>query len=298
MPNKLFKNLIIVPDGILNYLPFESLYNTASKKYIVKEHVIAYDYALPIWLLRKQLKTSFYAKPQLAAFAPNYEGDVDLTRDAGFKDLKFAKQEAAAISKLFDGDLYNAKLATKKSFVSQMDKYDVFHLSMHSQLYEDDFNQSFLLFANNQKLYFSELYGMDIPAEMVVLSACNTGNGLLKSGEGIMSMSRALTYAGVKSAVVSLWQVPDKETAEIMLSFYEHLKNGQSKAEALANAKTKFINDNPMKNHPFYWAGFIINGDSAAIHHNYTWWIVASVFVVVLGLLVFVFRKRLFKFSK
>ena len=297
IPNNLAKNLIIIPDGILNYLPFESLYNKISNKYIVQEHIIAYDYALPMWLLRKQLKTSFYANTQLAAFAPNYGGDVDLTRNASFKDLKFAKQEAEAISKLFDGDLYNAKLATKKSFVSQMDKYDVFHLSMHSQLYEDDFNQSFLLFSNNQKLYFSELYGMNIPAEMVVLSACNTGNGLLKSGEGIMSMSRALTYAGVKSAVVSLWQVPDKETAEIMLSFYQNLKNGQSKAEALANAKSKFINNNPMKNHPFYWAGFIINGDSAAIHHNYTWWMIASAFVVALGFLVFIFRKRLLKLS-
>jgi CHAT domain-containing protein len=87
-------------------------------------------------------------------------------------------------------------------------------------LFEEDFNKSCLVFSNEEKLYFSELYGMHIPASLVVLSACDTGNGILKSGEGIMSINRALTYAGVKSAVVSLWQVPDKETSEIMILFY------------------------------------------------------------------------------
>jgi CHAT domain-containing protein len=298
MPTHLAKNIIIVPDGLLNYLPFESLYSNASKKYIVQEHVVAYDYALPMYLLRKQLKTSFNYKTQLAAFAPNYGGDINLTRDASFKDLKFAKQEAETISKLFDGDFYNAKLATKKTFISQMEKYKIFHLSMHSQLYEDDFNKSFLLFANNEKLYFSELYGMNIPAHMVVLSACNTGNGLMKSGEGIMSMSRALSYAGVQSAIVSLWQVPDKETSEIMVLFYQNLKDGQSKAEALANAKTTFITANPMKNHPFYWAGFIINGDASPIYNPYTWWIIGFGLLVVVGVLTIIVRKRLVKIGK
>ena len=119
-----------------------------------------------------------------------------------------------------------------------------------------------------------------------MLSACNTGTGTIVNGEGIMSLSRALTFSGTRSAVVSLWQVPDKETSEIMISFYENLKDGQSKDEALANAKRDFIENNPMKNHPFYWAGFVVNGDVSPIVNNYFWWkflgVIGIIFLLVL----------------
>lgn len=297
LPKKIKHKVVIIPDNFLNYLPFESLFDEQTKKYFVQKHIVSYDYSLQMWLLRHQPNKTF-GKANLAAFSPSYEGSVNTNRDETFKNLKFAGQEAAAISKLFNGDLFSSQQATKQTFINQMGKYNVFHLSMHSQLYEDDFNKSFLLFANDEKLYFSELYGMSIPAHLVVLSACNTGNGLLRKGEGIMSMSRALTYAGVQSAIVSLWQVPDKETSEIMVLFYQNLKKGQDKAEALANAKTKFIVDNPMKNHPFYWAGFIVNGDVSPIYSFFSWWIMGFALLTLLVVLVIVFRKRLFQIGK
>jgi len=169
---------------------------------------------------------------------------------------------------------------------------------MHSNLFDDNLNESSLVFSNNVKLYFSELYGLNFPAKMAVLSACDTGNGNLKSGEGIMSLSRAFTYAGVQSSVYSLWQVPDKETSEIMISFYENLKKGQSKDEALANAKKIFIAKNPMKNHPFYWAGFIVNGDVSPIIKPYNWIVIASLVLLISLSFLVVFRKKLFYFRK
>src|SRR5690606_25015072 len=119
-------------------------------------------------------------------------------------------------------------------------------------------------------------YGMFFPGERVVLSACNTGMGKLESGEGLMILSRALTYAGVRSSVYSLWEVPDEETAEIMLLFYEYLKSGLSKVEALAQAKRDFLVNNPIKSHPFFWAGFVINGNTdtlsdSIIPHPHLW---------------------------
>lgn len=297
LPKGLNQQVVIIPDNFLNYVPFETLFDQNSKQYLVQQKVIAYDYSLPLFLLHQKGSKSYFI-PNLAAFSPDYSGLSDDVRATGFKKLKFAGVEAAAIANLFGGDLFGGTKATKNSFVEQMEHYGIFHLSMHSQLYEDDFNQSFLLFANNQKLYFSELYGMNIPAYMVVLSACNTGNGLLRKGEGIMSMSRALTYAGVRSAVVSLWQVPDKETSEIMVSFYQNLKEGQTKSVALANAKMKFIKDNPMKNHPFYWAGFIVNGDISPLYHSNIWVYVGLGIVTLLLILWLVFRKRLFKIGK
>lgn len=291
IPFSLQKSVTIIPDSFLNYLPFETLMNTKNNQYIVENHLISYDYSLPMWLLHKNNKSTNHQK--LAAFSPLYSTSSINAKRSDFKELKFAKIESENIVALFNGTLFTNDKAKKENFIKNKQNFDIFHLSMHSQLFEDDFNKSCLVFSNEEKLYFSELYGMNIPASMVVLSACDTGNGALKNGEGIMSMSRALTYAGVKSAVVSLWQVPDKETSEIMISFYENLKKGQSKDEALANAKTIFIKNNPMKNHPFYWAGFVLNGDVSPINSNSNWMLYLGIGLAVLAL-TFLFRKKLF----
>ena len=132
---------------------------------------------------------------------------------------------------------------------------------------------------------------MNFPAKMAVLSACDAGNGTLKSGEGVMSISRALAYAGVQSSVYSLWQVPDKETSEIIVLFYEHLKKGQSKDEALSNAKRIFVKKNPLKQHPYYWAGFVVNGNMSPIVSTYNWWMYSLVASSLL-MLFFILRKR------
>ena len=296
LPFNLQKNLTLIPDSYLNYLPFEVLMNPKTKQYTIENHFISYDYSLPMWELHQQYKNT-KTNQSLAAFSPFYSSFASENTRSNFKDLKFAAMESQKIVSLFNGDLFANEKATKANFIKEKEHYDIFHLSMHSQLFEDDFNKSCLVFSNHEKLYFSDLYGMNIPTSMVVLSACDTGNGTIKKGEGIMSMSRALTYAGVKSAVVSLWQVSDKETSEIMISFYENLKKGQTKDEALANAKTIFIKNNPMKNHPYYWAGFIVNGDVSAItNKNYTWMVYVS--LALIFLLLFVFRKKLLQFRK
>ena len=211
---------------------------------------------------------------------------------AGFADLKFAREEANAIASLFGGESVKNQEATKARFLRSIDKYGIFHFSMHSQLFEDDFNKSCLVFSNNEKLFFSELYSLNFPAKMAVLSACDTGNGVLKSGEGIMSISRALTYAGVQSSVYSLWQVPDKETAEIIIDFYKNLKEGQDKDEALSNAKKSFISKNPLKTHPYFWAGFVVNGNMEPLETAKYWlWILLGLIGFSALFLVFRFKK-------
>lgn len=297
MPFTFKKTITIIPDGFLNYLPFETLYNYKKKAYVIENHLVSYDYSLPMWLLHQQNIEKNYNQ-SLAAFAPFYNKPSNNSKRSDFKELKFASIESQNIVSLFGGTLFVKEKATKANFIKEIENFDFFHLSMHSQLFEDDFNKSCLVFSNEEKLYFSDLYGMNIPASMVVLSACDTGNGTLKNGEGIMSMSRALTYGGVKSAVVSLWQVPDKETSEIMISFYENLKKGQAKDEALANSKKAFIKNNPMKNHPFYWAGFIINGDVSPIVNASNNWILYLSIGALLLVFLFIFRKKLLQFRK
>lgn len=297
IPFPLKKRVTILPESFLNYIPFEALYNNQNKGYVIENHLLSYDYSLSMWLLHKQSMKN-EDNSNLAAFSPLYKEQSKNPKRSDFKELKFATIESQKIVHLFRGKLFAKEDATKNNFVKEIENFDVFHLSMHSQLFEDDFNKSCLLFSNEEKLYFSDLYGMNIPASLVVLSACDTGNGTIKNGEGIMSMSRALTYAGVKSAVVSLWQVPDQETSEIMIIFYENLKKGQEKNEALANAKMTFIKKYPLKNHPFYWAGFIVNGDTSPIITFSNNWMIYVSFGILLFLIFFLYKKKLFQFRK
>jgi CHAT domain-containing protein len=137
-----------------------------------------------------------------------------------------------------------------------------------------------------------EMYSMKLNSELAVLSACNTGVGQLYRGEGIMSFSRAFAYAGVPSAVISLWKVPDIATSKIMVSFYSYLKDGVSKDKALQLARQDFIKNNPEMAHPYFWAGFILTGNNSPLSfpRSYLWlWIAVS--VLVLTGLVFAQRK-------
>ncbi|MEL6988825.1 MAG: CHAT domain-containing protein, partial [Bacteroidota bacterium] len=112
-----------------------------------------------------------------------------------------------------------------------------------------------------EKLYINDLYSMHLPADMVVLSACETGVGELVEGEGIISLAQGFMYAGAGSVITSLWSVRDNSTSEFMKSFYQHLKTGVTKSEALRNTKIDFIENQPNYAHPFYWAPFVGIGD-------------------------------------
>ncbi|MEZ4847324.1 MAG: CHAT domain-containing protein [Bacteroidia bacterium] len=102
-------------------------------------------------------------------------------------------------------------------------------------------------------------------AQMVVLSACESGTGYLQRAEGVMSLGRAFSYAGVPSIIASLWKVGDKSTSEMMVSFYQNLLLGKTKDESLRNAKMDYLKEHPSEAHPYYWAPFIVMGDAGAL---------------------------------
>ncbi len=98
-------------------------------------------------------------------------------------------------------------------------------------------------------------------ADVVVLSACETGSGRLQGQEGVMNLARAFLTAGARSVVASLWNVDDRATATVMESFYEHLKAGSTVNEALRQAQLDFIKNYGDKAKPNLWAGFEVIGD-------------------------------------
>lgn len=295
------KNLIIVPLGVLSHIPFET-FITAEGSFLVEEYSVSYVYSLRLLEIQKSIKDR--SKNMLAAFSPDYSAEYISSTDnealnrlvrSGNYELRGARQEAQNVNSIFGGDLYMGSAATKSNFLENISKYDIIHLAMHALVDEHDANASNFIFDGDERLYLSEFYNMKIPSNLAVLSACDTGSGALKDGEGVQSLSRAFTYAGVKSTVMSLWPVPDRETSAIMIDFYINLKAGKSKDEALKLAKINYLKNvsEVELRHPYYWAGFIVSGDVAPLETGLGfWWYIGIALLVLLLLFWYLKRKR------
>lgn len=286
-----YKNITIIPDKLLFFLPFDLLMDNG--KYLIETKNIKYANSLPLLNFSPSVEKES-EKNQLTFFTPNYSNGT-------LKSLKGAEEETKKISKIIKGTTFLGKEATKENFIKNTKNEGILHLAMHAFINNDHPELSNFVFSDSQedyKLYISELYGLNFNANLAVLSACKTGVGGFKSGEGLVSLSRAFTFAGVPATVSSLWSAPDKSTQEIMVSFYKNLKKGQTKSNALRNAKITYLENtkNPNLKTPFYWAGFVMYGNDAKItFEGNTKLIWMGVTVLLLILLLFIFRKRVLK---
>ena len=147
---------------------------------------------------------------------------------------------------------------------TDLTKYKYIHFATHGLTDEDHPDRSCLILAqtpdstNDNLLTGSEMYGLNLEADLVVLSACQTGKGQLRQGEGVIGLTRGLLYAGARNIIVSQWNVNDASTAELMTRFYTYLLNGQSNRAALRNAKLELLSG-PYAC-PHYWAPFVLVG--------------------------------------
>ncbi len=294
-----YKKLNIIRPAELHAIPFEILeYNNIQ---ILDQFALSYEYSLSIWkFIREHHLNNTLNQELLAAFSPNYfqpehRDTTDKTwRNHRFTQLLGANLEAEKITRQFSGALFKNDAASIDNFIKNSNRFKILHLAMHAVLNEENPQKSGLVFQENDVLYYSDLYNLSIPAELVVLSACNTGIGQMNTVNEFKSLAQSLTYAGVRSNIHSLWEVPDKETAEIMINFYSFLKKGVGKSEALAQAKRKFLKNNPLKQHPYYWAGFVLQGDNKPIikKTNPVYYMLGIIGVTSLTLLLFR-RKKL-----
>ncbi|MEL6653555.1 MAG: CHAT domain-containing protein, partial [Bacteroidota bacterium] len=290
--------LYLIPDDLLALIPFEVLWtevkNTRLPKerpYLLRRFPVAYTYSASLCMEQNGIKRSFDEDRPLAIFAPQYDENLLAETDSlvsrelsylvreGLYDLEGARQEAEAISQYFGGEVIIGEEASKSRFLEVAPDFELLHLAMHASVSPDAPLLSKLIFADNPSdslsryLYAAELFALPLDAELVVLSACNTGYGKLQQGEGVMSLAKAFHYAGVPSVVMSLWQVPDQETQLLMTEFYAQLKAGQSKAAALRNAKLTYLDQvkAPELGHPFFWAGFVLSGNTQPLLQD--WWL-------------------------
>lgn len=277
--------LIVVPDGKLSYVPFDILLtqSVASEApetipYLLRHYQVHYTYSASLYF---NDFSTLSTKDEYLAFAPEYETTLSdtasINRLGTFRNqvtpLKHNQEEVSYISSQFKGLGYFGTDANEKNFKEKVDEYGVLHLAMHTIVDDDDPMNSKLVFSNSKDsleddmLHAFEIYNMEIPSKLAVLSACETGFGQLAKGEGALSLARAFSYAGSPSVVMSHWPVDDQTTAILMKSFYNYLSKGLTKSEALRKAKLDFLDQtHSARMHPFFWGSFVVMGDDSPIY--------------------------------
>ncbi|WP_299523289.1 CHAT domain-containing protein [Winogradskyella sp.] len=292
------EHVIINPDAQLSELPFEVL--VRDKKLLIETYDISYTSSLG-FIFPSVIQGEH--NNALAIYAPEYpqSNEAFVVRSKPVF-LEGAKQESELISGLFSSHLYSGKELTKRDFIQTASGHKLLHLAMHAVIDNSQSGISRLLFSNENSesddLYLEEIYGLNLSADLAVLSACNTGVDKSNSGSDIESFQRAFTFAGVPATVASLWEVPDQPTKEIMVNFYKNLKNGEAKSEALKYAKLKFKEDHQGTKlaEPYYWAGFVLYGQdtpvSSSVSNELLYWIIIGLAFIFIGSIFYNLRKK------
>lgn len=269
----------IIPDGLLEYLPFEALLtgkadpNSSFRAwpYCLRKYSFSYAHSvLSLEEMRQRQNRPKYR--QVLAIAPSFSPALAVQspeeRRRSFGVLEDNLAEVAGIGNLFPAKTLVGTEATVESFKAQAGDYAVLHLATHAKADNEDGEYAYVAFsetkdtAHSNLLYLKNLYTMSLRADMVALSACETGVGKLRRGEGVVSLARGFSYAGANSLVTTLWRISDRESANLMQRYYQGLKNDLTKDEALRQAKITYLDEaSGNRAHPFFWAAFVTIGD-------------------------------------
>ncbi|MFH0759791.1 MAG: CHAT domain-containing tetratricopeptide repeat protein [Bacteroidota bacterium] len=312
------KNLTIVPDGAITYLPFEGFItdeadlhyiNYLNLPYLIKEFSVGYSHSATM-MFSERLKTKS-PENKVLAFAPSYydplsSRDTSVIRQV-LSDSNYLLplggiiKEVQSINETVPSRVFLNENATEANFKKYAPDYNVLHLAMHTIMKDDNPLHSLLAFTNvevadtteDNKLYAYEIYNLKLNAQMAVLSSCSSGFGKMQKGEGMMSLARGFIYAGCPCIVMTLWQVSDKSSSELMTSFYKYLKKGKSKQEAMRLSKMDYLERaDDLTSNPYFWSGFVIVGDSSPIYRKSGMFYWASIIALFIGILIFFQYKK------
>lgn len=283
------KPTLLVLDGILNAIPFDVFREcTSYNKPFVRLNNLRQTIESP---QKNNIKTVVYAP-----FTKKFEDNL--------KWLPNSLKEANAVENVTQATLKTDAKARKQNFIETAQNYDIIHLATHSKIDENVPLQSAIYFygkpnqlPSSYTLKTKSLYDLSFSADLITLSSCESGSGMYVSGKGVQSISNAFNYAGAKSTVMSLWEVPDKTTSEIMDLFYQNLKEGNDKATALQRAKEMYVSQTQDANfkHPYFWASFVISGDITPMQlpqKSYTNYYIVIVLLMALFLFWILYKRK------
>ena len=285
IPNTV-ERLIIIPDDELNYLPFEALSSQAGI-YLIQNYSVQYQYTTSI-LNRQKLNLSNAKTIALAPFSKK-----------GFRMGPYQWEQLPASAdevKSTEGALRLDTSATKHNFISSLAENEIIHLATHAVANDTADGDAYIAFypysgnIYDNLLFEQEIYHLELShTKLVVLSACETAAGSLVKGEGVMSLSRAFTYAGCPNIVTSLWKADDATTAILMQHMHQYIDNGMTIDRALQEAKKHLLTNpsiNPRMKHPAYWANFIYIGNFEPESPSLLWLFIPALIFILAVLLI------------
>ena len=275
-------NLVIAPDDTLWDLPFQALL-TGANRFLIEEAAVAYAPSLTVLreVTRRRKESADTSAATLLALGNPLLGRetarraAPALRDGKLDPLPETEQEVKALKLLYGmsrSKVYVGAEAREDRVKSEAGQASILHLATHGVLNNASPMYSHLAFAEGGAdedglLEAWELMQLDLKADLVVLSACETARGRVGAGEGMIGLSWAMFIAGVPSIVVSQWKVESAGTRDLMVNFHRALiappaagREKPAKSEALRQAALKLLK-NPETSHPFYWAGFVLVGD-------------------------------------
>ncbi|MEG4249064.1 CHAT domain-containing protein [Microcoleus sp. Pol10D4] len=261
-------HVIFIPQDSLFQVPFGALQD-ANGTYLIEKHTILTAPSIQVLDLTRQQRQKLLQKPVNSSRAlvlgnptmPSVSSYLGAPKQQ-LSPLPGAEAEARAIAPLLNTQAILGAQATKAAIVQKMPQASIIHLATHGLLDDVRGLGSAIAMApsgsDDGLLTAEEIFDMKLQASLVVLSACNTGEGRI-TGDGVIGLSRALISAGVPSVIVSLWAVPDAPTSELMQSFYQNLQNNPDKAQALRQAMLTTMKTHPQ---PRNWAAFTLIGEA------------------------------------
>jgi CHAT domain-containing protein len=282
------KRLIIIPDDELNYLPFEAL-TDKNNKYLIESFSIQYQFTSAL-LKKNKTRASL---PGTLSFAPFATKEYRDSSGYSLGRLPASKEEIANLKGIFFLD----SVATKNNFQLFLNKYGTLHLATHAKVNNINPSLSYIAFYpgdNNYRLFAPEIANLRLDStQLVILSACETGDGPLVRGEGLMSLSRAFAYAGCPDIITSLWKAEDKTTAFLTHQLHYYLGKNYTKDKALQQAKIDLLGSkeiDPRFKSPVYWAHLIFIGEYESQKHASNWWWIAL--LILIGSTIYIVIKR------
>jgi len=318
------ETLVIIPGGILHYLPFETLISQKDKqRWLVEDYKIAYTPSITSLREIIQHERLGKAKPKkdLLAFGDPFFGTdkeaasrdaskiISSTGTFNISRLEYSGLEIEKIASLFKKtktDTFRRKQASEERLKNlNLRDYKILHFATHCLIDDNKPDRSSIVFSigststEDEILQMREVFNLKLNSDLITLSSCQTGLGQLIKGEGIEGLSRAFFYAGASSSLISLWAVQDQATSQFMERYYFHLRSSNSIMNALQKTKLEMI-DFDILSHPYYWAGFIITGNSDKIIYPSTLKrliLIIFLFCLAAGLIYLVILKRLFRHS-
>ena len=301
----LVDHIYIISDRSLHSIPFEVLLsknNLTTEQYNELSYLLHdfdFSYATSFKLLNDAQHIPTEKPGGYIGFAPTYHSTIlQPNRSRIYGNLSFNEAEVKAAAHHFNGEFLTDDQATKSTFLKASKKEKILHVAAHATMDDEYPLLSHIIFSPatpDSLLYAYEIYNLHLTADLAVLSACNTGIGQIRPGEGAMSLSRAFQYAGCPSQVMTLWSVDDRESSQVMNYFFENLSKGQTKHVALSSAKRSYLSSSdPALSHPFYWAGYVLLGNNQALDMSSSNWVFIA-FGVLFGLigLIYIIKSKL-----